>query len=233
MILLRPSSERGYFDFGWLKTFHTFSFADYWDPRWMGFHGLRVINEDRIAPAEGFGTHPHRDMEIITYVISGFLQHRDSMGNGSVLKPGEVQRMSAGSGITHSEFNGSDSVPCHLLQIWLLPEQKGITPSYEEKVFPRETKLDRLCPIATPDRREGSLIINQNAVVYASILSKGSELEYKVETGRSVWLQLISGALSVGETSLNAGDGAGLTEVDRLTLKVVEESEFLLFDMKA
>jgi len=232
MIVLRPGAERGHFDFGWLNTFHTFSFADYWDPKWMGFHFLRVINEDRVAPAEGFGTHPHRDMEIITYVISGSLQHRDSMGNGSVLTAGEVQRMSAGSGITHSEFNGSKTEPCHLLQIWLLPAAKGFTPSYEEKVFPREAKLGRLCPVATPDRRGGSLAIHQDAMIYASVLPEGAYLEYEIVGSRALWVQVVSGQLEIEGEILKAGDGAGITDLDEIAFTAIEETEFLLFDMK-
>lgn len=232
MITIRKSHERGHFNWGWLNTYHTFSFSDYFDRRWVNFRSLRVINEDWIAPAQGFGTHPHRDMEIITYIISGALEHRDSMGNGAVLKPSDIQRMSAGTGITHSEFNGSKTEACHLLQIWLFPENVGIEPSYEDHAIPREEKIGRLRPIASPDRREGSAVIHQDAVVYASVLPEGAAITHAVGAGRAVWLQLISGTIDVNGTSLEAGDGAGLEEVEIVEIKAGQEAEFLLFDLK-
>ncbi len=232
MIQLRKATDRGHFDLGWLDTYHTFSFGDYWDRKWMGYRQLRVINEDRVLDGKGFGMHPHRDMEIITYIISGELSHRDSMGNGSVIRKGDVQRMSAGTGVTHSEFNDSKSETCHLLQIWLIPEHVGIEPSYEDANFPRDKKLGRLCPIASPDRRDGSAVIHQDAVVYASILPTGKSLIHEVGLGRCLWVQLISGRLDLGEVKLEPGDGVGIMDIKELRLTATDEAEFLLFDMK-
>jgi len=190
MITLRPAEERGQADFGWLHTRYTFSFADYYDPEHVQFRSLRVINEDHVDPGHGFGTHPHRDMEIITYVLEGALAHKDSMGTGSTIRPGEVQRMSAGTGVMHSEFNHSPSEEVHLLQIWLLPERKGVKPSYEQKEFPRESKLNRLRLVASPAGDDGSVTIHQDARLYASVLEEGKSVLHELGKGRSAWLQV-------------------------------------------
>lgn len=233
MIQIRRSDERGHFDHGWLDTYHTFSFADYFDPTFMGFGALRVINEDRVAPGRGFGMHGHRDMEIITYVLDGELAHKDSMGNGSSIVPGEVQRMSAGTGVRHSEFNHSREAEVHLLQIWLLPEREGITPSYEQKFFGDEEKEGKLRVIASPDAREGSVKIHQDASLYASLLSDGESVEYRFAKGRRGWLHVARGEVRVGETSLKAGDGAAITNENSIAISGAGEktSEILLFDL--
>ena len=193
MIQIRKAEDRGFADHGWLQARHTFSFAGYRDPAHMRFRALRVMNEDRIAPGKGFGTHPHHDMEIVTYVLAGELEHRDSMGNGSVLRPGEFQRMSAGSGITHSEFNPSQSESTHLYQIWLLPQEKGIEPSYEQKTYSVEEKTNRLRLVASPDGAEGSVTINQDARMYAAILEPGAAVEHKADASRHLWVQVVRG----------------------------------------
>ncbi len=231
MILIRKSSERGHFDHGWLDTYHTFSFADYYDTKWMGFRSLRVINEDRVQPGEGFGTHPHRDMEIITYVLEGALEHKDSMKNGSVIVPGEVQRMSAGTGVTHSEFNHSKTDPVHLLQIWIVPEKKGIQPGYEQKSIPLEEKKGRLRLIASHDGSEGSVTIHQDASVYASVLGAGDEIQHLLKPGRYAWVQVARGSATVNGQTLKAGDGAAFSEEKEVRLSGVKEAELLLFDL--
>lgn len=231
MIKIRRTSERGHFDHGWLKTYHTFSFADYHDPDWMGFRVLRVINEDWVQPGKGFGTHPHRDMEIITYVLEGALEHKDSMGNGSAIIPGEVQRMSAGTGVTHSEFNHSKKEPVHLLQIWILPEKRGITPGYEQKMFSAEEKTGRLRLIASRDGREGSVKIHQDVNLFATTLKTGEKVELKLEPGRHAWVQVARGQVSVNGENLEAGDGAALTQEKSVVLSGRSESEALLFDL--
>ena len=195
MITLRPAKERGHFDHGWLDTYHSFSFSEYHDPAHMGFRSLRVINEDRVDPKAGFPPHSHRDMEIITYVLAGALGHKDSMGNGSVIRPGDVQRMSAGTGVTHSEYNGSEKEPVHLLQIWILPEKRGIAPGYEEKKFPADEKRGRLRLIASRDAAEGSVTIHQDARVYASLLDAGQTVRHPLAPGRGAWLHLVSGEI--------------------------------------
>src|SRR6185369_396133 len=218
MITIRPAKERGHANHGWLDTYHTFSFADYYDPKHMGFRSLRVINDDRVAPGYGFGTHPHNDMEIVTYVLQGALSHKDSMGNGSTIVPGEVQRMSAGTGVLHSEKNDSKSEEVHLLQIWILPEKRGITPSYEQKFFADDEKLNRLRVVASSDAREGSVKINQDASIYSALLEEGKTVTQKLEKGRHGWLHVATGSVSLNGKTLNAGDGAAITEESELTV---------------
>jgi quercetin 2,3-dioxygenase len=231
MITIRPSAERGGGNHGWLDTKHTFSFSDFWDPKWMGFRSLRVINEDRVAPNTGFPTHPHRDMEIITYVLSGKLEHKDSLGTGSVILPGDGQRMTAGSGIRHSEFNPSTTEPVHLLQIWILPEKAALPPSYEQKTFPQEEKQGKLRLIASRDASDGSVRINQDARLYVSLLKPGEEVSHEFAKGRYGWLQVARGAVEVNGKKLIQGDGAAIREERSLTIKGKEEAEVLLFDL--
>ena len=231
MLTTRLSSERGHFDHGWLRTYHTFSFSDYFDPAHMGFQTLRVINEDWVLPKQGFGTHPHKDMEILTYVVSGALEHRDSMGNGSIIKPGEVQRMSAGKGVTHSEFNPSASEAVYLLQIWILPAEKGLEPSYEQTMFSEGQRLDRLCLIASPDGQDGSVTIHQDASVYASLLGKGVSIEHRILPDRHVWFQVVNGTVDVNGLVLAPGDGLSTHSEEHLTLRAIEAAQFLLFDL--
>lgn len=231
MIQIRKAADRGHFDFGWLDTYHTFSFDRYYDPNHMAFRSLRVINEDRVAPATGFPTHSHRDMEIITYILEGELRHQDSMGNGSVIRPGDVQRMTAGTGVSHSEFNSSQTDPVHLLQIWILPNERGLTPGYEQKAFTEDERRGQLRLIASADGRSGSVTINQNANVYASILEQAQEVTYELGTGRHVWVQVARGAVSIDGQILDQGDGAGIR--DETSVRVVGEraAEILLFDL--
>jgi redox-sensitive bicupin YhaK (pirin superfamily) len=231
MIQIRKSSERGHQDHGWLNSFHSFSFADYYDPKHMGFRALRVINEDFIAKGVGFPTHPHRDMEIITYVLSGQLEHKDSMGTGSIINPGDVQKMSAGSGVRHSEFNHSKENPVHLLQIWIMPDKESVKPSYEQKHFPRAEKLNRLRLVASSDSRDGSVSIQQDAELSASILEKGKSLTYEMNKSRFVWIQVAHGAIEVNGKTLSQGDAAGISEETKLAITAKEESEFLLFNL--
>jgi len=231
MITRRPAKERGHFDHGWLDTYHSFSFSEYHDPAHMGFRSLRVINEDRVDPKAGFPPHSHRDMEIITYVLAGALGHKDSMGNGSVIRPGDVQRMSAGTGVTHSEYNGSEKEPVHLLQIWILPEQRGIAPGYEEKKFPAGEKRGRLRLIASRDAAEGSVTIHQDARVYASLLDGGQTVRHPLAPGRGAWLHLVSGAAAVNGTALVTGDGAAIENERALEIRADEPTELLLFDL--
>lgn len=231
MIIIRKSTERGHFDHGWLKTHHTFSFGDYHDPKWMGFRTLRVINEDWVEPGMGFGTHPHHDMEIITYVLEGALEHKDSMGTGSVIIPGEVQRMSAGSGVTHSEFNHSKTERVHLLQIWILPEKKGITPSYEQKTFSASQKKNKLCLLASHDGREGSLHIHQDASVYATLLKKGATVALPLQENRNAWVQVARGTVTLNGQILEADDGAALSQETMLKITGVNDAEVLVFEL--
>jgi hypothetical protein len=227
MLQLRKAHDRGHANHGWLDSRHTFSFADYHDPKHVSFSALRVINEDRVAPGEGFPTHPHRDMEIITYVLEGALEHQDSLGTGSVIRPGEVQRMSAGTGIRHSEFNHSQTEPVHFLQIWILPDRQGVQPGYEQKRIELDGKL-RL--VASPDGRDGSLTIHQDASVYAARLN-GSEVTHTLAPGRRAWLQVARGAVQLNGTTLQAGDGAGIENEPALRLVVDGSAEVLLFDL--
>ena len=231
MIQIRRAGERGGGNHGWLKTHHTFSFADYWDPKWMGFRSLRVINEDWVAPNTGFPTHPHRDMEIITYVLEGKLEHKDSLGTGSVILPGDGQRMTAGSGIRHSEFNPSTTEPVHLLQIWIQPERHALTPSYEQKSFPEEEKRGRLRLIASRDAGNGSVKINQDAQLYVSLLHPGEEVAHEFAANRHGWLQVARGSVEANGQKLAAGDGAAISNESTLTIKATADAEVLLFDL--
>ncbi len=230
MIRIRKAEERGHFDHGWLDTYHTFSFADYYDPEFMGFRSLRVINEDRVTPGRGFGTHSHRDMEIITYVLEGELQHRDSMGSGSTIRPGEVQRMSAGTGVLHSEVNPSRSEAVHLLQIWILPERRGIQPEYEQKTFPAEERKDKLCLVASRDGEDGSLEIHQDAKLFAATLTDLKPVTYQLPEGRYAWLQVARGTVDMNGQPLRAGDGAAVEDERTITLRG-NDAEVLLFDL--
>lgn len=231
MITIRRASDRGHADHGWLNTYHTFSFADYYDPRYMGFRNLRVINEDRVQPGVGFPTHPHRDMEIISYVLEGALAHRDSMGNGSVIRPGDVQRMSAGTGITHSEFNQNKEEALHFFQVWILPQREGIAPSYEQKFFTDEEKRGQLRLIASPDGSEGSVTINQEARLYATLLDEGQEIVHHLPAGHHAWVQVARGKVLVNGHLLEAGDGAAVSSEDLLRLTGKGASELLLFEL--
>jgi redox-sensitive bicupin YhaK (pirin superfamily) len=232
MLTVRPSEQRGRSRLDWLDSRHTFSFADYSDSRHVHFRDLRVINEDWVDPSMGFGTHPHRDMEIITYLLDGRLAHRDSLGSGSELKPGEVQVMSAGTGITHSEFNPSREETAHLLQIWILPERKGITPRYDQKFFPENSRRGKFQPVASPDGREGSLVINQDVTLYLGSFAEGSEVSHALAPGRHAWLQVARGSVDLNGTALKEGDGAALSHESTLRLRATEDSEVLLFDLR-
>jgi redox-sensitive bicupin YhaK (pirin superfamily) len=231
MIRIRKAVDRGQTRIGWLDSRHTFSFGDYYDPAQMSFRALRVINDDRVAPAAGFPTHPHRDMEIVTYVLAGSLEHRDSLGSGSVLGPGELQRMSAGTGIAHSEFNPSPTEPVHLYQIWLLPKSKGIKPSYEQKVFAPELRRGRLLPVVTPDGRDGTLRIHQDVEITLASLEKAKELRKPLALGRHAWVQALSGNLAVNGRRLAAGDGAAVSEEKELVFTASAPAEAMVFDL--
>ena len=233
MITVRRAGERGHQDHGWLDTRHTFSFAGYQDPAHMGFRALRVINEDRVQPGQGFDRHGHRDMEILSYVLSGVLAHRDSSGGGGELRPGEVQRMSAGTGIRHSEFNGSRDQPVHFLQIWLLPDRPGHRPSYEQRPFPASERQGRLRLIASPDGAEGSTVIHQDARVYAALLEEGRTIEHPLGPSRHSWIQVARGQVDLNGSRLDAGDGAAVSEerLLRLTGAGRDEAELLVFDL--
>jgi redox-sensitive bicupin YhaK (pirin superfamily) len=231
MIRIRRAGERGHFDHGWLDTYHTFSFDAYHDPRHMGFRALRVMNEDRVEPGRGFGTHPHRDMEIVTYVLEGALEHRDSMGNGEVLRPGEFQRMSAGTGITHSEFNPSRTEPVHLYQIWLLPDRREIEPSYEQNRFAEEERTNRLRLVASPAGEDGSLKIHQDARIFLANLDAGREVVHEVPQGRHAWLQVLRGSVELDGHEMQAGDGAAVSEEVALTVRALQDAEVMLFDL--
>src|SRR5437764_9475625 len=221
MIRLRRSNERGHLNHGWLDTYHTFSFGDYFDPEQMQFRALRVMNEDRVAPGQGFGMHGHRDMEIVTIVLSGALEHRDSLGNGEVLRPGELQRMSAGTGIRHSEFNPSETEPVHLYQIWLMPQQNGLKPSYEQKPFAADEKHNRLRLVVSPDAADGALTIHTDAKLYLADLDTGREVTHDFGQ-RHGWLQVLRGKVSVGGQSFGAGDGAAISDEQSLTVHADE-----------
>ena len=231
MIHVRQARDRGHADHGWLNTFHTFSFDTYYDERFMGFRTLRVINEDRVAPGQGFGTHPHKDMEIISYVLEGELAHKDSMGPGSVIRPGDVQRMSAGSGVLHSEYNSSETEPVHFLQIWIIPDQQGVEPSYEQKTFSRDEKLGRLRLIASPDGREGSLTIHSDTRVYAAVLESRQDLVVPIDAGRHLWVQVVRGAVTINDGRFAAGDGAAIGDEKEVRIAGADEAEFLVFDL--
>lgn len=231
MIELRKSAERGLADHGWLRSFHTFSFADYHDPRHMGFGALRVINEDRVQPGMGFGAHGHRDMEIISYVLAGALEHKDSMGNGSVIRPGDVQRMSAGTGVRHSEFNASRTELVHFLQIWIEPGVRGIPPSYEEKHFDAASKRGRLRLVASPDGRDGSVTIHQDAYLYAALVDGAERVTHAVATGRRAFVHLARGAATVNGQPMESGDALKATNVAELVIERGRDAEVLLFDL--
>jgi redox-sensitive bicupin YhaK (pirin superfamily) len=233
MHAIRLSQERGRADLGWLESRHTFSFGDYYDARFMGFGPLRVINEDRVAPGAGFGTHSHRDMEILSWVLSGALEHKDSLGTGAVIRPGELQRMTAGTGVTHSEFNRSRTDPVHFLQIWLLPEKLGLQPGYEQRAFSDAELLNRWRLIAAGDGRDGAVKIHQEADVYAARFDKGTELAHTPATGRRLWLQVAHGALEVAGAVLRDGDGMAWTDAGAITARAQNGGEALLFDMTA
>jgi redox-sensitive bicupin YhaK (pirin superfamily) len=228
---IRRSNERGFADHGWLKSYHTFSFADYFDPEHVEFGPLRVINEDRVQAGAGFGTHSHRDMEIISYVLAGELAHKDSMGNGSVIRPGDVQRMSAGSGVRHSEFNPSPSEPVHFLQIWIQPDERNIEPSYEEKRFAPEEKRGRLRLIVSPDRADGSLLIHQDARVYAGLFAGDEHAQLEVAKGRRTYVHVARGALIANGAALAAGDALRISDAGQLTLGDAKDAEVLVFDL--
>lgn len=231
MITLRPGNERGHANHGWLDSYHTFSFANYYDPKHMGFRDLRVINEDWIQPSAGFGAHSHRDMEIITYVLEGALEHKDSLGTGAVIKPGDAQRMSAGTGITHSEFNHSATEAVHLLQIWILPDTDQIEPSYEQRNFPIDEKLGKLRLIAAKDGREGAVKIHQDVDLYTSVLRNGDRVIHNLQPNRYAWLQVASGEIQVNDLNLKAGDAIAVSEVETLHISTNTDAEILLFDL--
>jgi quercetin 2,3-dioxygenase len=231
-LTLRKSEERGKANFGWLDSKHTFSFGNYHDPKHMGFGPLRVINDDRVAPGGGFPTHPHADMEIISYVLEGALAHEDSLGTGSVIKPGDVQRMSAGSGIRHSEFNASKADPVHFLQIWIIPDKKGLPASYEQKAFTDSEKRGQLRLVGSRDGRDASVTIHQDVDFYASLLSQGQHTTHQLMAGRHAWLHVARGAITVNEQALKEGDGAAVTTPGPLRLAGVADAEVLLFDMR-
>jgi len=231
MIQVRRANERGHANHGWLKTYYTFSFDSYRDPNHIRFRSLRVMNEDIIAPGQGFGTHPHHDMEIVTYVLEGALEHKDSMGNGEVLHAGEFQRMSAGTGITHSEFNPSPDEPVHLYQIWLFPESKGIEPSYEQKRFPQEGRRNRLQLVASRDAEDGSLLIHQDARIYLADLKAGQRLQHELAPGRHAWLQVLRGRVTLNGTELGTSDGAAVSDEAALAIEADGAAELMLFDL--
>lgn len=231
MITRRPSQERGHAQHGWLDSYHTFSFADYHDPRHMGLRTLRVINEDRVRPGKGFGTHPHRDMEIISYVLEGALAHKDSLGTGSVIRPGEVQRMSAGTGVTHSEFNSSQTELVHFLQIWILPERTGLPPSYEQRAFPTAEKQGKLRLVASRDGRDGSVTIHHAVNLYATLLAPGEAVTHHLTSDHHAWIQVARGSIMLNDIALFAGDGAAVSEETRLAVTATDHAEVLLFDL--
>lgn len=231
MMQVRRSEDRGHAEHGWLDSYHTFSFADYYDPSFMGFRDLRVINEDRVAAGTGFPTHGHRDMEILTYIIAGALQHKDTLGTTSVIRPGEVQRMSAGRGIQHSEFNPSPHEPVHLLQIWIQPSRHGVEPQYEQKDFSSGLNSGALTLLASPMGRDGSLTIHQDVELWGARWAGPNELKFTLRPGRYAWLQLVSGALELNETALGGGDGVAVGAENELRLKTASTAEFLLFDL--
>ncbi|QDT69816.1 Quercetin 2,3-dioxygenase [Planctomycetes bacterium MalM25] len=231
MIRIRNANDRGHANHGWLNSHHTFSFADYQDPAHQRFRSLRVMNEDRVAPGQGFGTHPHRDMEIVSYVLAGALEHKDSMGNGEVLRPGEFQRISAGTGVLHSEFNPSSTEPVHFYQIWLLPERKGIEPSYEQKQFDEAERINRFRLVASPNGAEGSLSIHQDARVYLSTLEAGAEVSHQLASDRHAWLQVLKGTVNLADRALTAGDGVAVSDEPLPPIHAGTNAEVLLFDL--
>ncbi len=231
MISIRKATDRFHTKAGWLDSWHTFSFGDHRDPKYDGFRALRVINDDTVAPGQGFGAHPHRDMEIVSYVLDGALQHRDNLGSGSVIRPGDVQRMSAGTGVVHSEFNGSRSEPAHFLQIWIVPEARGIAPGYEQKRFAMEERRGKLRVLASRDGRDGSVTVHQDAAIYGALLAPGERVEYALPKDRHAWVHLARGAIELNGARLTAGDGAAVSEERALQLTGREGAEVLLFDL--
>ena len=231
MLITRSADTRGHADHGWLDSHHTFSFADYYDPEHMGFRALRVINEDRVQPGRGFGTHPHRDMEILSYVLDGGLAHRDSIGTGSVIRPGDVQRMSAGTGVSHSEFNASQTDPVHFLQIWILPERRGIRPGYEQKTFAREEREGALRLVASQDGRAGSLTIHADVAVHAGLLGTGQQASLPLARGRHAYVHVARGRVRVNGRELGPGDGAALSDEAAVEVAGVADGEVLVFDL--
>ncbi len=232
MITVRPSEARGNTNFGWLNSKHTFSFGSYYDPNYMGLSHLRVINEDQVQPGRGFGSHSHRDMEIISYVLKGALEHRDSMGNGSIIEPGDIQRISAGTGISHSEFNASRTDPVHFLQIWMIPNQRGIKPSYEQKHFSASQKQGQLTLIASADGKDDSLKIHQDAALYVGLLNQGDRIKHSSHLDRSLWLQILKGSIQIKDQILEEGDGAAITEESSIEIMAKRHNtEVLLFDL--
>jgi redox-sensitive bicupin YhaK (pirin superfamily) len=235
MIAPRKSEDRGPTRIGWLDSKHTFSFGHYQDPRHMGFGPLRVINEDKVAPGAGFDTHSHRDMEILSWVVSGALEHKDSLGTGSVIRPGDLQRMTAGTGVAHSEFNASKTEPVHFLQIWIIPERRGLAPGYEQKSFPEAERRGRLRLIGARDGRDGAVTIHQDVDLYAGLLAPGDEVSHEVShevrTGRGAWVQVVRGAVLAGDEALSVGDGLAVTTLGRLVLTATADAEVLLFDL--
>ncbi len=231
MQLIRKANERGQANHGWLNSNHTFSFASYHDPSFMGFGPLRVINDDRVAPGRGFGTHPHRDMEILSYVVEGALEHKDSMGHGSVIRPGDVQLMTAGTGVSHSEYNPSTESSLRFLQIWIIPDKKGLAPGYQQEFF-GDARKDRLALVASHDGRDGSLKVHQSVSLFSSELSQAKKVSYELSSGRVLWLQVVTGDLKVGEVILTEGDGLAMTGGSVINITANSDSNFLLFDMK-
>ncbi|MDJ0751132.1 MAG: pirin family protein [Woeseiaceae bacterium] len=231
MLAIRPADDRGLANLGWLNSRHTFSFGHYYDPQFMGFGPLRVINEDRVKPSQGFGTHGHSDMEIISYVLDGALEHKDSLGTGSIIRPGDVQRMTAGTGVRHSEYNASDSDPVHFLQIWIIPEKDGLEPSYEQKTYSDEEKRGRLRLVGSRDGRDGSVTIHQDVDLFASVLAPGDKVSYELGDHRNGWLQVARGSVRLDDNELSAGDGVALKGARSLALEGVDGAEILLFDM--
>jgi len=231
MLKVRRSDERGHAEHGWLDSHHTFSFADYYDPSHMGFRALRVINEDRVAPGQGFGRHSHRDMEIISYVLDGALEHKDSMGTGAVIKPGDVQRMSAGTGVVHSEFNASRRDAVHFLQIWIEPGKRGIAPSYEQKTFPVEEKANRLRLVASPDGRNGSVTIHADASLFAGVFDAGTTAEHALAPGRHAWVHVVRGKVRINGTELSTGDAVALSNESLVRIENLDASELIVFDL--
>ena len=231
MHTIRKATDRGHLNHGWLDTYHTFSFGDYYEASHMGFRALRVMNEDRVAAGQGFGMHPHRDMEIVTLVLSGALAHKDSLGHGETLRPGELQRMTAGRGIRHSEFNPSDTEPVHLYQVWILPREAGLAPSYEQKAFDRAERAGRWQLVASPDGAQGSLTIQQDARIFLGDLAAGQELTHTMDIGRHSWLQVLRGAVEVNGVALATSDGLAVSEESELKLRAVDNTELMLFDL--
>jgi quercetin 2,3-dioxygenase len=231
MITIRSAQERGHAQHGWLDSYHTFSFGNYYDPNHMGFRALRVINEDRVDPGEGFATHSHRDMEILTFVLDGAVAHKDSIGNIATIRPGEIQRMTAGTGISHSEYNPSNTEVAHFLQIWILPDRAGLTPSYEQVAFPLEERLGKLRLIASPDGRDGSVTVHQNVELYTAVLQSAQQVAYQLKPDRHGWLQITRGVILLNNQPLEAGDGVAIAPGQAITIQASKDAEILLFDM--